>query len=101
MTHRRFKLAKLARKDLDDIWLAIAQHNLESADKTLDEIQKRFLLLARFQEMGVAREDLTPELRSFPADQYLIFYRLTNQGIEIVRVLPGKVDLKRFFPESE
>lgn len=97
MTRRRFKLSKLARKDLDDIWLAIAQHNLESADKILDEIQKRFLLLARFKEMGVVREDLAPELRSFPVDQYLIFYKLTNQGIEIARVLPGKVDLKRFF----
>ncbi len=101
MTRRRFKLAKLARKDLDDIWLSIAQHNLESADKILDEIQKRFLLLARFKEMGVAREDLAPEVRSFPVDQYLIFYHLTNQGIEIVRVLSGKVDLKWFFPESQ
>jgi toxin ParE1/3/4 len=101
MTRRQFKLAKLARKDLDDIWLAIAQHNVESADKTLDEIQKRFLLLARFQEMGVTREDLALELRSFPVDQYLIFYRLTNQGIEIVRVLPGKADLGQFFREDK
>ncbi|MDX2212766.1 MAG: type II toxin-antitoxin system RelE/ParE family toxin [Oculatellaceae cyanobacterium bins.114] len=101
MTRRRFKLAKLARKDLDDIWLAIAQHNLDSADNMLDEIQKRFLLLARFKEMGVVREDLAPELRSFPVDQYLICYRLTKQGIEIVRVLPGRADLKRFFLKEE
>lgn len=101
MTRRRFRLAKLARRDLDDIWLSIAQHNLESADNLLDEIQKRFLLLARFKEMGVVREDLAPELRSFPVDHYLICYRLINQGIEIVRVLPGKADLKRFFQEGE
>ena len=63
----------------------------------LDEIQKRFLLLARFNEMGVLREDLAAGLRGFPVDQYLIFYRLAKQGIEIVRVLPGKADLKRFF----
>lgn len=101
MTRRQFKLAKLSRKDLDDIWLTIAQHNLESADKMLDEIQKRFLLLARFQEMGVVREDLAPGLRSFPVEQYLICYRLTKQGIEIVRVLPGKADLARFFREDK
>lgn len=100
MTRRRFKLAKLARKDLDDIWLAIAQHNLESADRMLDEIQKRFLLLTRFKEMGVEREDLAPALRSFPVEQYLIIYRLTSQGIEIVRVLPGKVDIARYFPKQ-
>ena len=101
MTRRRFKLAKLARKDLDDIWLAIAQHNLESADNLLDEIQKRFLLLARFKGMGVAREDLGSELRSFPVEQYLIVYRLTKQGIEIVRVLPGKADLGQLFREDK
>lgn len=100
MTRRRFQLAKLARKDLDDIWFAIAQHNVESADRMLDEIQKRLLLLARFNEMGVLREDLAAGLRGFPVDQYLIFYRLTKQGIEIVRVLPGKADLKRFFLED-
>ncbi len=101
MTRRRFKLAKLARRDLDAIWLAIAQHNVESADRVLEAIQKRFLLLARFNEMGALREDLAPELRSFPVEQYLICYRLTNQEIEIVRVLSGKADLQRFFQEEE
>jgi toxin ParE1/3/4 len=101
MSRRRFKLAKLAKKDLDDIWFAIAQHQPERADQMLDEIQKRFLLLIRFPEMGVAREDLAPALRSFPVDQYLILYRLTKPGIEIVRVLSGKVDLERIFPAGE
>jgi len=100
MTRYRFKLSALAKKDLDDIWFSIAQYNLESADKILDEIQARFLLMARFREMGVEREDLSPALRAFPVEQYLIFYRLTNQGIEIVRVLLGKADLPRFFSQK-
>lgn len=63
MSRRHFKLAKLAEKDLDDIWLSIAQRNLERADEVLDEIQARFLLLSRFREMGIAREDIAPSLR--------------------------------------
>jgi len=101
MSRRRFKLAKLAEKDLDDIWLSIAQHNLDRADKVLDEIQARFLLLSRFREMGIAREDIAPSLRSFPVDKFLIFYRLTKQGIEVVRVLPGQKDIERIFQEGE
>lgn len=100
MTRRRFKLAKLAERDLDDIWVSIARYNLDSADKLLDEIQKRFLLIARFREMGSTREDLAPSLRSFSVDKFLIFYRLTKQGIEIVRVLPGQVDIERIFGEG-
>jgi len=101
MTRRRLKLAKLAEKDLDDIWVSIARHNLDSADRLLDEIQKRFLLLVRFREMGSAREDLAPSLRSFPVDKFLIFYRLTKQGIEVIRVLPGQVDIERIFREGK
>ena len=101
MTRCRFKLTKLAKQDLDDIWLSIARHNLERADRMLDDIQERFLLLGRFREMGVVRENLAPSLRSFPIDDFLIFYRLSKQGIEIVRVLPGKVDIERIFREGE
>ena len=101
MSRRRFKLAKLAEKDLDDIWLFIAQHNLDRADKVLDEIQARFLLLSRFREMGIAREELAPALRSFPVDKFLIFYRLTKQRIEVVRVLQGQKDIERIFQEGE
>lgn len=100
MTRLKFKLAKLAKQDLDDIWLFVARHNIESADKVLDEIQARFLLLARYQEMGIARDELLPGLRSFPVEQFLIFYRLTEQGIEIVRVLSGKVDIQRSFRDD-
>jgi len=45
--------------------------------------------------MGVAREDLALALRSFPVDQYLIFYSLTKHRIEVVRVLRGKADLEQ------
>ena len=51
--------------------------------------------------MGIAREEIAPSLRSFPVDKFLIFYRLTKQGIEVVRILPGQKDIERIFREGE
>jgi toxin ParE1/3/4 len=39
--------------------------------------------------MGRERNDIAPGLRSFPVGKYLIFYRLIDEGLEIVRVLHG------------
>ncbi|WP_373530241.1 type II toxin-antitoxin system RelE/ParE family toxin [Nostoc sp.] len=40
-------------------------------------------------KMGRERIDISPLVRSFAVSNYLIFYRLIEEGIEIVRVIHG------------
>ena len=87
----------LAEADLDDIWWYIAQDNPEAADCLLDRIEERCRALARFPEMGASREELMPGLRSLPIGNYVVFYLQIEDGIEIVRVLPGMRDIDAFF----
>ena len=47
--------------------------------------------------MGTRREALAPGLRSFPVGNYLVFYRVTEGGIELARVLHGMRDLADLF----
>jgi toxin ParE1/3/4 len=47
--------------------------------------------------MGRSREDLGPELRSFPVKNYLVLYRLMKGHVEIVRVVHTARDLKALF----
>ena len=47
--------------------------------------------------MGRRRDELLEELRSFPVDDYLIFYRPIEGGIEILRVISGYRDLSGLF----
>jgi toxin ParE1/3/4 len=47
--------------------------------------------------MGTARDNLAPGLRSFPVGNYLVFYRITPEGIEVARVLHGARDLRAVF----
>lgn len=46
---------------------------------------------------GRARSELKGGLRSVVADRYVIFYRVTDHAIEIVRVLHGRRDLAAIF----
>jgi toxin ParE1/3/4 len=86
-----------AGRDLDEIWLYIAQDSPASADKLLDEIEETSRKLARFKNMGRNRDELYPGLQSFPVGKYLIFYMPIRGGIEIVRVLHGMMDIDPFF----
>lgn len=51
--------------------------------------------------MGRDRAALSPGLRSFPHEDYVIFYKPARGGIEVVRVLHGARDLNRFFQAAE
>ena len=46
-------------------------------------------------EMGVEREALLPNMRSFPVAHHIVFYRLQSDHIEIVRVLHTRQDPQR------
>ena len=53
----------------------------------------KFKLLAREPGLGRVRDDLMPELQSFPFERYVIFYRRVHKGIEVVRVLHSARDV--------
>jgi len=86
-----------AEEDLAEIWIFVAENNLEAADRLLDRINEKARSLLQFPEMGRDRSDLAPSLRSIPEGNYMIFYRIAGDDIEIVRVLHGARDIERIF----
>lgn len=51
--------------------------------------------------MGQVREELAVYLRSVPIRSYLIFYRIIDEGIEIVRIIHSSQDIKQIFEDVE
>lgn len=94
-----YALTGRARKDLDDINDFIAEDNPQAANRFLDAFDRKCRNLAQFPEMGKRWNEINPPLRSFPLGQYLIFYRLTEQGVEVVRVLSGYRDIEAIFAD--
>lgn len=93
----QYLVSVTARSDLDEIWLYIAEDNVDAADKFMRAVTSRFCLLASMPGMGIAREELAARLRSFPVGNYVIFYRRIEKGVEILRVLHGARDLPPLF----
>jgi plasmid stabilization system protein ParE len=50
--------------------------------------------------MGAPAEELAPGLRLFTVWNYAVFYRASDPGITILRILHGARDLPRFFESS-
>ncbi|GAB4180364.1 MAG: type II toxin-antitoxin system RelE/ParE family toxin [Coleofasciculaceae cyanobacterium] len=95
-----FKLSTQAEQDLEDIWTYIAQDSEQAADALIDEIIQRFPKLVAFPDMGRKRDDLLEGLRSLPVKSYVLFYRRTQEGIEIFRILHGRRDIEGEFEST-
>ena len=90
---KRCRLSPLAELDLEEIWLYVAQDSgIDTADRLIEEITKRFALLATHPDAGRLREDIAAGVRSFPVKNYLVYYKTHTQGIMFARVLHGKRD---------
>lgn len=99
------KLVQLAQQDLKDIWRGLAEYRLEIADQKIKRITKKLELLRQFPLAGRQRDDLLPNIRSIPVDQFLVFYRILQEGdrtiVEINRIVDGKRNLRRLFDGLE
>jgi len=66
-----------------------AQSRLTSAEHFLSGIDLTLQQIAQFPQISRKRDELYPGSRSLPYEQYLIFYRLLNDDIEVLRVVSG------------
>jgi len=89
--------APAAEADAVEIWTYVAQDNPDAADRLLDQFDDLFRLLVSQPLLGKSIEKLAPKLRFVPIGNYLIFYRPTRDGIEIVRILHGARDITADF----
>ena len=87
----------LAEDDLLSIWDYIAEDSLDAADRVVREISEKFEALASSPRSGTPREELAPSLRSDPVGNYIVFYLPLKDGIEVIRVLHGAMDIRAQF----
>lgn len=82
-----------AQSDLDDILSYIAAHRPLTAVSVMARIREKCELLARSPEIGQRRPEFGGDCRSFPVQRWVVFYRITGQAVQIVRVLDGARDI--------
>jgi toxin ParE1/3/4 len=84
-----------ARRDLEDIFNFIADHDEAAAERVILKIEKSIRLLGEKPFLGstlLLPADLA--LRKVSVPPYLIFYRASEPIVQIVRVLDSSRDLR-------
>lgn len=92
-----FRLTPQAEADITAIVLYIAEDNPPAAVRWYEDILRHCRNLGEAPELGVARRDVRPDLRTFPAGNYMILYRMIAEGAEIVRVVHGARQWQKLF----
>lgn len=84
--------------DLEEIRDYIAADNPVAAAKLIDDVEEACERFARHPGLGVNRDDLLQGIRLFPVRKtYVVFYRHTEDAVEIVRVVNARRDFNRLF----
>jgi toxin ParE1/3/4 len=98
---RRLEFSPEAAADLADIGAYIARDNPRRAHSFVDELEARCSGVTEYPDMGRARPELAPDLRSMPHGHYVIFYTPGEDIVRIERILHGARELEGKFPASE
>ncbi|PTQ83155.1 toxin ParE1/3/4 [Nitrosospira multiformis] len=100
MSHPKFRLvfADLAQRDIDDI-LAYTLENwgMEQLEKYKIMLDTAFKKIEQHPDIGMS--GLLPGLRRLSAGSHVIFYRVDDTSISVIRILHGRMDYFRHLDE--
>jgi toxin ParE1/3/4 len=87
--------------DLLSIWRqGASQFSPAVADGHLRDIHRAAARLAASPLMGRERNDLRPGVREIVVYPTVLFYRVSGERVEVVRVVDGRRDLGALFTED-
>jgi toxin ParE1/3/4 len=94
----RYRVSDDAERDLEEIFLYWATRaSLETADRVVDRITDRFWLLGEHPDAGKPAGDIAAGAKCFPAGKYLIYYRKTRRGTDILHIFHSARDQRSAF----
>ena len=86
----RYRVSEDAERDLDEIFVYWANRaSLQAADRVVDRITERFWPPGEHPDAGRPAVDIAARVRCFPAGKYLIYYRTTRRGVDILHIFHG------------
>jgi toxin ParE1/3/4 len=98
---RIYEITYAANRDIDAILSRLSMvAGLDSTEKFLGQLNSKLKKIAAFPFIGTARPEWGENHRSLPIESYIIVYRVTDNLVEIIRVMSGYQNLDEFFVEE-
>jgi toxin ParE1/3/4 len=95
----RYVINVLASQDLNEIADYFAENNIEAGERFFQACNRKCQQLVVFPNSGKSYESIRSGLRGLSFEKYIIFYRILEDGIEILRVVSGRRDFPSIFEE--
>lgn len=93
-----YELSPEAEQDLNDIFdYTEMEFGLDQAVQYLKDLERCFIQLCNNPSIGRERTEIREALYSFVSQSHVVFYRILNDRLRVVRVLHGSRDLPRHF----
>ncbi|MCU0537050.1 MAG: type II toxin-antitoxin system RelE/ParE family toxin [Hydrococcus sp. Prado102] len=96
----RYLINILASQDLNEIADYFAENNLEAGDRFFRAFNRKCQQLVTFPNSGKSYAAIRSDLRGLSLEGYVIFYKILDDGIEILRVVSGRRNFPSLFEES-
>ena len=97
----RYVINILATQDLNQIADYFADYNVEAGEKFFQEFNKKCKQLVLFPKSGKSYAYIRNGLRGLSFKNYIIFYRILGEDIEILRVISGHRNLSSIFEDYD
>ena len=89
----RYTLSPRARSDLNEIWDYTAHHwGLDQAETYIRMLWRDIETLAANPAIGRPCPEIRTGYHKFRSGSHVIFFRLNNGGLDVVRILHGRMD---------
>ncbi len=86
--------------DLETILEELESKSPRAAERFAAKVDRKCAALGCAPELGRAREEILPGIRSTPVGKYVLFYRIRGDVVEVLRILHGRRDLRRILREE-
>ena len=95
----RYVINVLASRDLSEIADYFAEINMEVGEHFFREFNRKCQQLIAFPNSGKSYASIRTDLRGLSLEGYVIFYRILDDGIEILRVVNGRRNFPFLFSD--
>ncbi len=88
-----YVLSPRAQGDLDEIWDYTEQRwSAAQAERYIRQLQQGIEFVAADPRRGQACDDVRTGYCKYGDGSHVVFYRLTSNGIDVIRILHGSMD---------
>jgi toxin ParE1/3/4 len=92
----KLRFSPRARRDLDEIWeYSVRVWSIEQAEAYVRSLSQTLALLTANPRLGRNADDIRPGYLKFPAASHVIYCRLSERTLDVIRILHRSMDAGR------